>query len=294
MPIHTDKLTLGTNVTIDPSARIRGKSVTIGDDTYIGPNVDIRCPDGFTLGACSRIGPNSKIECWRFEAGAYLYCDRNLEVGRGGCLSSPDSVVEIGSGVQLNEGVILNPNCRVAIGDDVGIGAQTSIWTHGAYLSTHPSKFEPVHIGNRVWLQGGSKVLPGVVIGDDSVVGMGSVVTKSLPSRSLCGGTPCKVIKYDCYPKGTDWGQLEQMIQDYLGSLSWRRVDASKVYVHGNGVVLVDNVVFNLSSLCATGEWSPLAEDFRDFIRRRGYRIYTGKPFKSLPHPDIQRWGAAC
>lgn len=288
--LHTDSLVFGSNSTIHPTARIRGKHIRVGNYCNIGENVEILCPDGFTLGDCSRIGPNSRIECWRFDAGAYLYCDRNLEVGRGGCLSSKDSTVTIGSGVQLNEGVILNPNCQITIGDDVGIGAQTSIWTHGAYLSTHPSKFAPVSIGNRVWIQGRTNILPGVTVGEDSVVLMGSVVSKSLQPRSLCGGTPCKVIKENCYPvKDQDpAGIIRVIIKEYMDSLRWRGLDA--VVRQQDTVVTIDGASFGIDTLTAVNVDTALAEDFRDFIRRHGYRIYTGKPFKSIPHPDIERW----
>ena len=53
----------------------------------------------------------------------------------------------------------------------------------------------PITIGNDVWIGGGVIVLPGVTIGDNCVIGAGSVVTRSIPSNSLAVGNPCQVVK---------------------------------------------------------------------------------------------------
>jgi hypothetical protein len=54
---------------------------------------------------------------------------------------------------------------------------------------------QPVHIGKNCWLGAGVIVVPGVSIGDDTVIGAGSVVTKDIPSGVVAVGNPCKVIK---------------------------------------------------------------------------------------------------
>ena len=53
----------------------------------------------------------------------------------------------------------------------------------------------PVRIGNNCWLGAGVVVLPGVTIGDNTVVGAGSVVTKDLPANVVAVGNPCKVLR---------------------------------------------------------------------------------------------------
>lgn len=53
----------------------------------------------------------------------------------------------------------------------------------------------PVHIGNRVWIGAGAIILPGVSIGDNSVIGAGSIVTKDIPASVVAVGNPCKVIR---------------------------------------------------------------------------------------------------
>lgn len=54
---------------------------------------------------------------------------------------------------------------------------------------------QPVHIGKNCWLGAGVIVVPGVSIGDDTVIGAGSVVTKDIPSGVVAVGNPCRVIK---------------------------------------------------------------------------------------------------
>lgn len=54
---------------------------------------------------------------------------------------------------------------------------------------------QPIHIGNNVWLGAGVIVLPGVTIGDNSVVGAGSVVTKDIPANVVAVGNPCRILR---------------------------------------------------------------------------------------------------
>ena len=54
---------------------------------------------------------------------------------------------------------------------------------------------KPIEVGNNVWIGGNVVVLPGVKIGDNCVIGAGSVVVKDIPENSVAVGNPCKVIK---------------------------------------------------------------------------------------------------
>ena len=54
---------------------------------------------------------------------------------------------------------------------------------------------KPIHLGKKVWIGSGAIVLPGVTIGDNSVIAAGSVVTKDVPENSVYGGNPAKLIK---------------------------------------------------------------------------------------------------
>jgi acetyltransferase-like isoleucine patch superfamily enzyme len=75
----------------------------------------------------------------------------------------------------------------------------------GFYTALHPldaqlratgaETAKPIRVGNNVWFGGGVKVLPGVTIGDNCVIGAGSVVTHDIPANSLAYGNPCKVVR---------------------------------------------------------------------------------------------------
>ena len=294
---HTQEI--GDRVTFGERVRIRGDAVLIGDDCIIGDDVDIFCPEGFFLGACSYIGPGTRITCWKFDAWDYQYYEREFEVGRGGCLSGPDSTVNIGRAFFAGPHVVLNPNCHINIGDEVGLGDSTAIWTHGAWLSEldgFPTKFAPVTIGNRVWLPGNTRVLPGVTIGNDVVVGMGSLVTRDLPPGCLAGGMPAKILKESVFPSNPQndnlEAQMDVIICDYLDSAEWRELQVSITYDRGRILFISRgcSYTFDILNKRVEPNLSPEAEDFRDFLRRRGIRFLTGRPFKSIPHPMVKQW----
>ena len=88
----------------------------------------------------------------------------------------------------------------VTIGDNCFIGPNVSIYT--ACHSTDPVErnsrkewAEPVTIGDNVWIGGSVTILPGVIIGDNTTIGAGSVVTKDIPANVVAVGNPCKVIR---------------------------------------------------------------------------------------------------
>jgi maltose O-acetyltransferase len=92
-------------------------------------------------------------------------------------------------------------DCNViTIGDDAQIGPGVHIYTalHPLEPETRRSGLEmakPVTIGNNVWLGGKCVICPGVRIGDNSVIGAGSVVVKDIPANCVAVGNPCRVIR---------------------------------------------------------------------------------------------------
>ena len=108
--------------------------------------------------------------------------------------------ITIGENFYANYNLTILDTAEIKIGDNVFIGPNVNI-----YAATHPIDKErrnqnlekgiPVTIGNSVWIGGNVTILPGVTIGDNTVVGAGSVVTKPLPANVVAAGNPCKVIK---------------------------------------------------------------------------------------------------
>jgi maltose O-acetyltransferase len=95
--------------------------------------------------------------------------------------------------------VLLDCN-RITIGNEVKLAPRVQIYT-----ATHPLDPEqrrsgiesalPVTISDNVWLGGGVIVCPGVMIGENAVIGAGSVVTRDLPANVLAVGNPCRVVR---------------------------------------------------------------------------------------------------
>jgi acetyltransferase-like isoleucine patch superfamily enzyme len=253
----------------------------------------IKC-ERFEIGKNSYIGPNVKITCKEFYAGDYLYIPASVEIGRGGC-NGPNSIVMIGNGVGIFEGVVINPSEKVNIGDNVGIGAECLIWTHGAWLNPlegYPASFASCSIGSNVWLPARSIMLPGTNIGDNVVIGTGSIITKDIPSGALAMGSPCKVIKENYYPKKLTFEEKDKILSDilykwYHDLLPHKNANDCVTYQVNNAViklVLRDSIVtkFDTESLTIIGNMNEYAEDLRDFLRRNGIKFFTGKPFKSM------------
>ncbi|MGN6753669.1 MAG: sugar O-acetyltransferase [Intrasporangium sp.] len=99
-----------------------------------------------------------------------------------------------------NWGLVSLDVARVAIGDDVQIGPNVQLLTATHPLDPGPRRdkweaAEPIMIGDNVWLGGGVIVCPGVTIGENTVVGAGSVVTRDLPADVIAVGSPARVIR---------------------------------------------------------------------------------------------------
>ena len=88
--------------------------------------------------------------------------------------------------VEIGNNVFFAPNVSVyAAGHPIHHIPRTALWEYGA----------PVKIGNNCWIGGNTVINPGVSIGDNTVIGSGSVVTKDIPSNVIAAGNPCKVIR---------------------------------------------------------------------------------------------------
>lgn len=106
----------------------------------------------------------------------------------------------LGSNVYANFNLTLVDDTDVYIGDSVMIGPNVTIATAGhpidPELRRKVAQFNiPVRIGNNVWIGAGAVILPGVTIGDDSVIGAGSIVTKDIPAGVVAVGNPCRVLR---------------------------------------------------------------------------------------------------
>lgn len=118
----------------------------------------------------------------------------------------PPFLCDYGANISLGDGAYLNANCvvldcaRVEIGAGALLGPGVQI-----YAAAHPISRAaraagkeyalPVTIGPDTWIGGAAVILPGVSVGQGSVVGAGSVVTRDVPPEVLAAGNPCRVIR---------------------------------------------------------------------------------------------------
>jgi acetyltransferase-like isoleucine patch superfamily enzyme len=116
----------------------------------------------------------------------------------------PDSLLQIGDGVFINQGVSIVAYCHIEIGADTKIGEFSSIYDtdHHVVEPSRPTKYAPVIIGTNVWLGRSVMVLPGSKIGDHTVVAAGSIVKGDLPPRVLAAGSPAQVVRELDIPEG--------------------------------------------------------------------------------------------
>lgn len=118
----------------------------------------------------------------------------------------PPFYCDYGTNITAGDKVFFNFNCVVLDVAAVTIGSYTLFGPNvQIYTATHPLEWKersegleygkPISIGSYVWVGGGAIICPGVTIGDRSVIGAGSVVTKDIPAGVFAAGNPCKVIR---------------------------------------------------------------------------------------------------
>lgn len=105
-----------------------------------------------------------------------------------------------GRGIYANFNLTLVDDGDIHVGDNVMFGPNVVVATAGhpilPELRAKGLQFNlPVRIGRNVWIGGGAQIMPGVTIGDDTVIGAGSVVTRDIPSGVVAVGVPCRVVR---------------------------------------------------------------------------------------------------
>lgn len=128
------------------------------------------------------------------------------EVGEGCYIESPFYAnfgghhVHLGNNVYTNFNLTLVDDTHIYIGDCTMIGPNVTIATAGhpiePGLRSRGLQYNmPVHIGKNCWLGAGVIVMPGVTIGDNTVIGAGSIVTRDIPANVVAVGNPCRVMR---------------------------------------------------------------------------------------------------
>jgi acetyltransferase-like isoleucine patch superfamily enzyme len=156
------------------------------------------------------LGSNpTMLKPWRIDIhGAYISAGKNLHV-----ITAPDRHVSLSTWqfedyqghISIGDHCLICPGVRIDSGSEVVIG-DNCMFAAGSYVTDADwhdiydrtktvGKTAKVTLGNNVWIGDGAKVCKGVTIGDNSVIGAGSIVTSDIPANSIAAGNPARVIK---------------------------------------------------------------------------------------------------
>lgn len=224
--IFADEIIIGKNVVIENSAIIRGisgnaKRIVIGDNTYIGSDVQIIC-DNFEIGDYSKIHHHTNIH-------GYKPC-------------------KIGHNAWIGQYCIIDSIGGTTIGNNCGIGAHSQLWSHIKYGDTlEGCRFlseSPLDIGNDVWFVGHNIVSP-IKAGDKSMSLAGSVVTRDMKKNHIYAGSPAKDITDKVGNQFVDKtiDDKYQTMLDYL-TLFCQHNDKIKIVKYINEIELNDNISY--------------------------------------------------
>lgn len=108
--------------------------------------------------------------------------------------------IHVGDYFYANYDTVILDGAKVTIGDRVLFGPKVGLYTSNHSFDARERELggciaKPIPIGNRCWLAANVTVLPGVTIGDDVIIGAGSVVTHDIPSNVIAVGNPCHVLR---------------------------------------------------------------------------------------------------
>lgn len=216
----------GNSMTIDfPVIREGAGSLTLGDHSYLGRLSNLGIGKGAKLRALNNthiatkstilIKNSCKFEIgtnFKLGEGSRLYVQSNWDFGNHVKIETHCSIFPrepnasgkliIGHGCHIGDYTIIDLVNDVTMGDNVAVGPNCTLYTHdheygnmdfAAWKGGIVSK--PIKIEDGAWIGSGVTILPGVIIGRRAIIAAGSVVTKNIPSGTLWGGIPARLIK---------------------------------------------------------------------------------------------------
>ena len=260
----------------------------IDDNVVISEDCEIIC-DSLSIGAGTVITGATTIHCKECIIGKNNFINGCMIEGS---LTAGNTKIKIGNENLILQNARLNCNDYLEIGDDVNIGQYVSIWTHASSMNVfdgYPYTKKPVKIGSHVWITAGTTVMPGIKIGSHIVIGNSSIVNTDLPDGCFAAGVPVKIIKENIFPRKLSIQEkrniLNDVINEYRNLLKEKPFDAT--------VEIIDDVkikfsyhntvtIFDCEKKEIIGAITRYSEDFRDFLRYRGIKFFTGKPYQSM------------
>lgn len=243
----------------------------------------------FSAGPGTVVNAHARVFGSEVRLGRETWIDEHATIG-GGSAHDPGASLVAGHWLHMGNYSQVNIARGVHIGDEVGIGIGSRVFTHGAYLSEwegFPVAFEGVSIGSRVWLPH-AQVNPGSRIGDDVVVAAGSVVNGDIPSGAFAAGVPARVVAAHRFPvplspsaRASALDRVSREISNLAGTTPRWDADA--------GTIVLDETVFDLDRRNVSGPVTSATEVARNQLRRRGIRFRVEPrdgEYEEWPHDD--------
>lgn len=256
-------------------------NIEIGNGVQFGKNISISLRGEFSIGDYSCLGDDVHIRGNSVRLGKHLFHSSGLRVGGGGRMH-PTADLTVGDRCTLHNNFI-NICEPVEIGDDVGLSPEVSLLTHGYWLSVlegYPVSFAGIKIGSGVIIGYRSLVMMGVEITGGCVIGAQSVVTRSINRKAIYAGSPVELIRW-ITPLTADEKveKTNNIIESYLPIARYHGIVPCIVLSYP--FIHVNKFTINVETLASYGIEDYATDDFRDYIRKWGIRIYTKRPFKS-------------
>lgn len=257
--------------------------IEIGKDCKIHESVQINVQDG-KIDDRTVIAEGVKIE------GKYVYIGKESFVNRyayigGGSFFDEKAKLITGDWFHMGPNSLIDMAQGVEIGHEVGLGIESKVVTHGAYLDSYnlgsPTQWKGVKIGNNVWLPN-AWVNPGVVIGNQVIASARSFITKNIPDNALVGGSPAKVIKNNYLPRLISKNKKKLIVNNITRQFFERKeIKNSNEYeinfIENEEIIFFKHrnqkTSFNLVKKEILGSCINNSNIFKDQLRRNGIRF---------------------
>lgn len=250
--VFADHLEIGKNVRIGKNVVIKNidgknaKKVSIGDNVFIGDNTLILVPE-FSIGDYSTIHQSTRVS------------------GYKKCI--------IGHNFWMDQNCILNATDELIIGNNVGVGAYSQLWTHikfGDVLEgCRFNNTKPMLIDDDVWFVGHCIVSP-IHAKSKSMAMVGSVITKDMEVNTIYGGSPAKSLSEKLGPQFYERTYLEKlkMFDEKLKSWNFYKVygDKIKAVQNYNFEFQDGTIYFNLTNRTYTKKGLEFEFDFMKYL----------------------------
>ncbi len=176
------------------------KEKMLAGELYLSSDPEIQAELAATRGWLSRYNASDGLSVGEQRQ---LLRERLGSVGEG-VVVRPPFCCDFGFNIRLGAGVFLNFNCVLLDVNEIAIGERTQVGPGvQIYAADHPRDAalrrqllelgRPVRIGRDVWIGGGAVLLPGVTVGDNAIIGAGSVVTRDVPEGATVMGNPARL-----------------------------------------------------------------------------------------------------